>query len=98
MFCCITFTVFFRRNKLKRLIIPEHSENNVADFVHDGSDGNNLFLVGTFTDVIIVNDWVHRCFCCFIHFQVVYGDHMQDAPRKAGAPLGHMDPVAMELA
>ena len=66
--------------------------------MHDGPDSNNLFLAGTFTDVIIVNDWVHRRFCCFIHFQIVYGDHMQDTPRKAGAPLGHVDPVAMELA
>ena len=66
--------MFFRRNELKRLIIPEHSENDVADFVHDGPDSNALFFAGTFTGVIIVNDRVHGRFCCFIHFQVVDGE------------------------
>ncbi len=37
-------------------------------------------------------------FVAFIHFQVVDGDHMQDTPGKAGTPLGHVDPVSMELA
>lgn len=57
-----------------------------------------FFFAGTFTGVIIVNDRVHGRFCCFIHFQVVDGDHMQDTPGKAGTPLGHVDPVSMELA
>ena len=98
MFCRIAFTVFFRRDHFERLIVPEHGENNVADFVHYGSDSNHLFLTATFADVIIVNDGVYRHFCCFIHFQVVYGDHMQDTPGKAGPPLGHMYPVPVELA
>ena len=66
--------------------------------MHDGPDSNALFFAGTFTGVIIVNDRVHGRFCCFIHFQVVDGDHMQDTPGKAGTPLGHVDPVSMELA
>ena len=98
MSCQILFTVFFRRNEFKRSIIPEHGENDVADFVHDSSDSNNLFLAGAFADVVIINDRIYRRFCTFIHFQVVYGDHMQDTPGKAGAPLGHMDPVSMEFA
>ena len=98
MSCQILFTVFFRRNEFKRFIIPEHSENNVADFVHNSSDSNNLFLAGAFADVVIINDRIYRRFCSFIHFQVVYGYHMQDTPGKAGAPLGHVNSVPMELA
>ena len=98
MSCQILFTVFFRRNGFKRFIIPEHSENDVADFVHNSSDSNNLFLAGAFAGVVIINDRIYRRFCSFIHFQVVYGDYMQDTPGKAGAPPGHMDPVSMELA
>ncbi len=90
--------MFFRCDELKGLVIPEHSENGVTDFVHDSPCGNNLFPAGTFADVIIVNDRVHWRFCCFVHFQVVDDGHMQDAPGKAGAPLGHVDSVSMELA
>ena len=56
------------------------------------------FPAVTFADVIMVNDRIYRRFCCFIHFQVVYGDHMKDTPGKAGAPLGHVHPVPVELA
>lgn len=98
MSCQILFTVFFWCNDLKRFIIPEHNENNIADLVHNSSDSNALFLAGTFMDVIIINDRIYKYFCSFLHFQVVYGDHMQDTPGKAGTPLGHVDPVSMEFA
>ena len=64
----------------------------------DGPDSNALFFAGSFTGVIIVNDRGHGRVCCFIHFQVVDGDHKQETPGKAGTPLGHGDPVSMELA
>ena len=79
--------MFFRCNELERFIIPEHGKNDVADFVHNGPNSNNLFLAAAFADVIIVYDRIYRRLCCFIHFQVVYGDHMQDTPGKAGATL-----------
>ena len=51
--------MFFWCNEFKRLIIPKHSEDNVADFVHNGSDSNDLFLAGTFADIIIINDRIY---------------------------------------
>ena len=66
--------------------------------MHDGSDSNHLFLAGAFMDVIVINDWVYRSLCPFTHLQVVYSDHMQDTPCKAGTPLGHVYPVPFELA
>ena len=68
--------MFFRCDELKGLIIPEHGEDSVTDFVHDSTDSNDLFLAGTFTDVIIVNDRIYGHLCCFVHFQVVDGGHM----------------------
>ena len=31
----IPLTVFGRSDDLKRLVVPEHGENDVADFIHD---------------------------------------------------------------
>ena len=43
MRCQILLTVFLRGDDLKWFIIPEHSKNDVADFMHDSSD-SHVFL------------------------------------------------------
>ena len=67
MLYCIAVAVLFRCDDLKRFVIPEHSENDVTDFVHDCTNSNLLFLAGTLTDVVIVNYWIYRQFRSFIH-------------------------------
>ena len=98
VFCCITFTVFFRRDELKRFIIPEHGKNNVADFVHDSPDSHVFLLAFAFAGIVAVDNRIYWCFGPFIYFKVIKRNHMQDTPGKAGAPLGHMHFVAVELA
>ena len=100
MRCLILLTVFMGSNDLKRFIIPEHRKNDVADFVHNGSDRYAFLLAFAFAfvGVVVVDDRIYRFFCPFIHLKVIERHHVQDTPGKAGTPLGHVDFVTVELA
>ena len=98
MRCQILLTVFLGSDDLKRFIIPEHGKNDVADFMHDSPDSHVFLLAFAFVGIVVVDNWIYRCFCPFIHLKVIECYHMQDTPGKAGAPLGHMDFVTIELA
>ena len=45
-----------------------------------------------------MDNWIYRHFAAFVQFEVVQCSHVEDTPGKAGATLGHMDLVAVELA
>ena len=98
MRCQILPAVFLGSDDLKRFIIPEHGKNDVTDLMHDGPDSHIFLFVFTFVRVVAVDNRVYGCFCPFIHLKVIESHHVQDAPGKAGTPLGHMDFVTIELA
>ena len=98
MRCLILLAVFLGSNDLKRFIIPEHRKNNVADFVHNGSDSYVFLLAFTFFGVVVMDHRIYRSFCPLIHLKVIECHHVQDTPGKAGTPLGHVDFVTVELA
>ena len=98
MFRRITFAVFLRGDHFKRLIIPEHGENDVADFMHHSPDGYIFLFAFAFVSIVAVDNRVYRCFCAFIHLKVIGRHHMQDTPCRAGSPFGHMDFVPIKFA
>ena len=98
MCCQILFTVFLRSDDFKRLIIPEHGKNDVADFMHDSPDSHVFLLTFAFVGIVAVDNRIYWCFCPFIHLKVIERHHMQDTPGKAGTSLGHVDFVTVELA
>ena len=83
MFRCVAFTVLLLGDYFKRLIIPEYGKDDVADLMHDGSDGYIFLFAFAFISVLVINDRVYWCFRPFIHFEVIKRHHMQDAPGKA---------------
>ena len=87
MRCQIPFTVFLRSDDLKRLIVPEHRKDDVADLVHHSPDSDVLLLGFAFIGIIAVDDWVYRHPVALVHLKVIERHHMQDAPGKAGAPF-----------
>ena len=98
MRCQILLTVFLGSDDLKRFIIPEHGKNNVADFMHDSPDSHVFLLVFAFVGIVAVDHRIYWYFCPFFHLKVIERDHMQDAPGKAGTPLGHVNLVTVKLA
>ena len=98
MRCKILLTVFLRSDDLKRLIIPEHGKNDVADFMHDSPDSHVLLLAFAFVGIVAVDHRIYWCFCPFIHLKVIESYHMQDTSGKAGPSLGHVNIVPVELA
>ncbi len=46
----------------KRLIIPEHGKNDVADFMHHSPDSHIFFLAPAFVGIVTMNDWVYGHF------------------------------------
>lgn len=97
MRCQILVTVFLRSDNLKRLIIPEHGKNDVADIMHNGYYSHIFLLAFAFVGILAVDNRIYWCFCPFIHLKVIECCHMQDAPGKAGSSLGHVDFVTVEL-
>ena len=98
MFCLIAFTMFLWCDDFKRLIVTQHGENDITDLMHNCPDSHVFLLALAFVGVVAVDNRVNRHFAALIHFEVVQCDHVENSPGKAGTPLGHMDPVAIELA
>lgn len=98
MCCLILLTVFLRRDDLKRFIIPEHSENDVADFMHDSSYSHVFLLAFAFVGIVAVYNRIYWCFRSFIHLKVIECYHMQNTSGKAGTSFRHVDFVTVELA
>ncbi len=95
--CRITLAVFLRGNHFKRLILPEHRKDDVADFVHHSPDSHALFLDLAFVGIVAVDDGGYRHAATLIHLKVVECYHVQDAPGQAGSPFRHMHPVPVEF-
>ena len=57
-----------------------------------------LFFAGTFTGVIIVNDRVHGRFVALSTFRLLMATICRIRLARLEPPLGHVDPVSMELA
>ena len=87
MRCQIPFTVFLRSDDLKRLIVPEHSKDDVADLVHHSSDSHVFLLCFAFIGIIAVDDRIYRYPAALVHLKVIERHHMQDAPGEAGTPF-----------
>jgi len=83
MFHSIAFTMLLWSDYFKGLLIPEHSKNNVADFMHDRPNSHVFLFAFAFIRVIATDDWIYGSLCCLIYFEVVKGHHMQDTPGKA---------------
>ena len=98
MCCQIPITVFLRSDDFKRFIIPEHSKNDVADFMHDSPHSHVFFLAFAFVGIVAVDNRIYRCFRPFIYLKVIECYHMQDTSGKAGTSLGHVDFITMKLA
>ena len=56
-----------------------------------------LFLAGTLPGVVVVNYRIHRCAASFSNLYVIERGHMKNPSGKAGATLGHMYFIAIEL-
>ena len=83
----IPFTVFLRSDDLKRLIVPEHRKDDVADLVHYSPDSHVLLLGFAFVGIIAVDDRIYRHPAALVHLKVIECHHMQDAPGEAGTPF-----------
>ena len=97
MLCSKASAVFFRSDDLKRFVIPEHGKDDVADLMHDSAHCYRLFLAGTLPGVVVVNYRIHRCAASFGNLYVIERGHMKNPSGKAGATLGHMYFIAIEL-
>ena len=97
MLCGKALAVFLRGDDLEGFVIPEHSKDDVADFMHDSAHCYRLFLAGTLPGVIVVNHRIHRHAASFINLYVIECDHVKDTSGKAGATFGHMDLIAIEF-
>ena len=97
MLCSKASAVFFRSDDLKRFVIPEHGKDDVTDLMHDSAHCYWLFLTGTLPGVVVVNYRIHRCAAPFINLYVIECCHMENPSGKAGATLGHMYLIAIEL-
>ena len=89
--------VLFRSDDLKRLVIPKHSKDDVADLMHDSTHCYWLFLAGTLPGVIIIDHGIYRCAAPFINLYIIECSHVKDPSGKAGATFGHMDFIAIEF-
>ena len=98
MFRCIAFAMLLWRDHFKRLIIPEHGKNDVADFMHDSPDSHIFLLALAFVGIVAMDNWVYGHFRTLVNFKVIERHHMQDSSGKAGSPLGHMYPVPIKFA
>ena len=83
MRCQIPFTVFLRSDDLKRLIVPEHGKDDVADLVHHSSDSHVFLLCFAFIGIIAVDDRIYRYPAALVHLKVIERHHMQDASGEA---------------
>ena len=97
MFCSKAPAVLFRSNYLKRFVVLKHCKDDVADFMHHCSYSHGFLFAGAFPGVIVINHRIHGHAVPFINLYVIEGDHVKDTSGKAGAALGHMDLVAIEL-
>ena len=87
MCCQILFTVFLGSDDLKRLIVPEHSKDDVAYLVHLSPD-SHVFLLGfAFVGIITVDDRIYRHPAALVYLKVIERHHMQDASGEAGSPF-----------
>ena len=87
MCCQILFTVFLGSDDLKRLIVPEHSKDDVAYLVHHSPD-SHVFLLGfAFVGIITVDDRIYRHPAALVYLKVIERHHMQDASGEAGTPF-----------
>ena len=101
MFRCIAFTMLLWRDHFKRLIIPKHGKNDVAHFMHNSPNSPNspIFLLAfAFVGIVAMDNWGYGHFRTLVNFKVIKSHHMQDAPGKAGSPLGHMYFVPIKFA
>ena len=87
MRCQIPFTVFLWSDDFKRLIVPEHSKDDVADLVHHSSDSHVFLLCFAFIGIIAVDDRIYRYPAALVHLKVIERHHMQDASGEAGTPF-----------
>ena len=90
--------MLLRCDDLKRLIVTQHGEDDIANLMHNCPNGHIFLLALAFVSVVGMDDRVNGYFATLAHFEVVQCDHVEDPPGKAGTPLGHMYPVAVELA
>ena len=67
----VLLTMHLRGDNLKRLVVPEHGKDDIADLMHHGPDSHVLFLVGTFAGVIVVNNRIDGRFRPFIKLKVI---------------------------
>ena len=98
MFRCIVFTMLLWRDHFKRLIIPKHGKNDVADFMHDSPNSHIFLFAFAFVDIVAMDNRVYRYFRILVNLKVIKRHHMQDASGKAGSPLGHMYFVPIKFA
>ena len=89
--------MFFRSDDLKRLVIPKHGKDDVADLVHDSAHYYWLFLAGTLPGVVVVNYRIHRCTAPFSNLYVIECGHVKNPSGKAGATPGHMYFISIEF-
>ena len=59
MCCQIPLAVFLRSDDLKWFIIPEHSKNDVADFMHNSPDSHVFLLAFAFVGIITVDNRIY---------------------------------------
>ena len=97
MLCGKAPAVLLRSDDLEGFVIPEHGKNDVADLMHDSAHCYCLFLAGTLPGVVVVNYRIHGCAAPFINLYVIERNHMKNPSGKAGAALGHMYFIAIEL-
>ena len=87
MRCQIPFAVFLRSDDLKRLIVPEHRKDNVADLVHHSPDSHVFLLCPAFAGVIAVDDRIYRHPAALVYLKIIECRHMQDASGEAETPF-----------
>ena len=71
MCCQILFTVFLRSDDLKRLIVPEHSKDDVAYLLHHSPD-SYVFLLGfAFVGIIAMDNRIYKHPTAFVYFKII---------------------------
>ena len=77
-----------RRDQYKRSLIPQHSKDDVAEFVDNGAQCSHFFLGFTFLLVIRAEDGILRL-TILTQAHRLQSQHIEAAPGEGRAAFGH---------